>query len=74
MAEKKHEKSFEQQLEELESIINNMENNEVSLETMMSEYEKGTNILAQLNEKLQVAQGKLLKLSCGNIEEMQQHD
>ncbi len=74
MAEKKHEKSFEQQLEELESIINNMENNEVSLETMMSEYEKGTNILAQLNEKLQVAQGKLLKLSSGNIEEMQQHD
>ena len=74
MAEKKHEKSFEQQLEELESIINNMENNEVSLETMMSEYEKGTNILAQLNEKLQVAQGKLQKLSSGNIEEMQQHD
>lgn len=74
MAKEKQEKTFEQQLEELENIISNMENNDIPLETMLSEYEKGTSILNQLHEKLSAAQGKLLKLSGGNIEEMQQYE
>lgn len=74
MPREKVEKTFEQQLEELESIISRMESTQVPLEAMLADYEQGTLILQKLTDKLSAAQAKLQKLSGGEIEELHQDD
>lgn len=69
MAKKEQVFSFEGKLEELDGIITALENEGVTLEDLLKEYERGMGIAAALSEKLQEVQNRLNVLSGGKIEE-----
>lgn len=69
MAKKEQTFSFEQKLEELDGIITALEGEDVTLENLLKEYEKGVSIAAALTEKLKDVQNRLSVLSGGKIEE-----
>ncbi len=66
----KAKESFEAQMEMLNGIIELMEKEDVPLETMLSEYEKGTALVKALTEKLDAAQASLTLLAGGKTEEI----
>lgn len=66
----KQKESFEEQMEKLSGIIELMEKEDVPLETMLAEYEKGMTLVKSLTEKLDAAQASLMALSGGKTEEI----
>lgn len=66
----KAKESFEAQMEKLSGIIELMEKEDVPLETMLAEYEKGTALVKSLTEKLDAAQASLSMLAGGKTEEI----
>lgn len=61
MAEKV--KTFEQQLQQLEVLVQKMDSEDVPLETAIKHYEEGVRISAQLNKILDHAQRRVEILS-----------
>ncbi|MGL6187131.1 MAG: exodeoxyribonuclease VII small subunit [Clostridium chrysemydis] len=51
--------SYEDMYKELNEIIDNLDNNKLSLENSMKEYEKGVKLINKLNKTLSVYEGKL---------------
>ena len=51
--------SYNEMLENLEGILSTLENDELSLEEAMKEYEKGSKIVNKLYKKLSTLEGKI---------------
>jgi exodeoxyribonuclease VII small subunit len=51
--------SFEQAMEELESILHDMDNERLPLEEMIEKYDRGTKLLQVCQSRLQAAQQKV---------------
>lgn len=51
--------SFEESLEKLESIVDEMEGGELSLERLIARYEEGSKLLVQCEKKLKEAERKI---------------
>ena len=54
--------SYNEMLENLEGILSTLENDELSLEDAMKEYEKGSKIVNKLYKTLDTLEGKFLKI------------
>ena len=54
--------SFENKLEELKSIIERIENNNLTLEEVFASYEKGMGLAADLTKQLNEVTGKINEL------------
>ncbi len=66
------EKTFEEDLKELESIANNLENGELNLDEAIKEFEKGMKLSKECTKKLDLAEKKiniLLQDDQGNLKE-----
>ncbi|MBQ3435851.1 MAG: exodeoxyribonuclease VII small subunit [Bacilli bacterium] len=61
MAEKKV-KTFEQNLEELESIVSKLENGEISLDDSIAEFNKAMELAKECDKKLKEAEKSLNKI------------
>ena len=61
MSEKK-EKSFEENLNELESIVSKLENGDISLDNAIKEYDKAMNLANLCDKKLKQAEEKIAKI------------
>ena len=61
MAEKKV-KTFEQNLEELESIVSKLENGEISLDDSIAEFNKVMELAKECDKKLKEAEKSLNKI------------
>jgi exodeoxyribonuclease VII small subunit len=61
MAQKKTDKEirFEEALERLEKIVDEMESGELSLEKMMAHFEEGSQLVKQCGEKLNEVEKKI---------------
>lgn len=72
MAEKK-EKSFEEELEELNKIAEELENGELTLEASVKKFEEGIKISKKCNEALDKAEKKITELvnKEGKIDEVE---
>jgi exodeoxyribonuclease VII small subunit len=53
---------FEQALQQLESIVDTMENDELSLEALLSRYEEGSNLAKVCQTRLAAAELKIQQL------------
>ncbi len=51
--------TFEEGLEKLETIVSEMEDSKLPLETLITHYEKGNKLLAQCDIKLKEAEKKI---------------
>ncbi len=56
------EKTFEQAISELESIVDELEQGDISLEESIKKYEKGMKLSKLCNDKLNQVEQKLKKL------------
>ena len=56
------EKTFEQAMEQLESIVENLEDGALSLDDTLKQFEQGMKLAKTCNEKLNKAEQKLKKL------------
>ena len=54
--------SYNEMLENLEGILSTLENDELSLEDAMKEYEKGSKIVNKLYKTLDALEGKFLTI------------
>ena len=61
MAENK-EKSFEENLDELEEVVKKLENGDVSLDDAINEFNKAMKLAKQCDEKLKSAEEALTKI------------
>ena len=61
MAEKRV-KTFEQNLEELESIVSKLENGEISLDDSIAEFNKAMELAKECDKKLKEAEKSLNKI------------
>lgn len=61
MAEKK-EKTFEEDLIELEEIVKKLENGDVSLDLAITEFEKAMHLAKKCDEKLKTAEESITKI------------
>lgn len=68
------EKSFEEQMEELESIVKELENGKLNLDDSVEKFEKGIKISKQCNKILQEAEKKITMLVNAKDGEMQEED
>ncbi len=68
------EKSFEEQMEELESIVKELENGKLNLDDSVEKFEKGIKISKQCNKILQEAEKKITMLVNTKDGEMQEED
>ena len=68
------EKSFEEQMEELESIVQELENGKLNLDDSVEKFEKGIKISKQCNKILQEAEKKITMLVNTKDGEMQEED
>ncbi|UJF21266.1 exodeoxyribonuclease VII small subunit [Shewanella sp. OMA3-2] len=59
MAKKPENLSFEQSLNELETIVASLEQGEVSLDDALKQFERGINLVRQSQAKLEQAQQKV---------------
>ena len=64
-----NEKTFEQQLQELEQIVNNLEKGNVPLEEAMSQFKEGIDLSNILQKTLNDAEETLTKVINSNGEE-----
>ncbi|TWS95446.1 MULTISPECIES: exodeoxyribonuclease VII small subunit [unclassified Streptococcus] len=55
-------KTFEEDLQELESIVAKLENGDVPLETALAEFQKGMSLSKRLQTTLQEAEKTLVKV------------
>ena len=62
MATKKTDINFEKSLEELESIVEDLESGELSLENSLKSFEKGIKLARQCQEQLSKAELQVQKL------------
>lgn len=60
--------SFENNIENLDEIINNLENGELGLDESIREYEKAMKLIKKSSEILRAAEGKIIKVSENNGE------
>lgn len=68
----KEEKTFEDNLKELEDVARNLETGDLDLDTAIKEFEKGIKLSKKCTEKLDLAEKKiniLLKADDGKISE-----
>lgn len=71
MAEQEKQLSLEENFERLDSIIEQLEAEDVSLEEAFTAYSAGMSILKECNEQIDRVEKKVLKLSeQGNLEEL----
>ena len=61
-AETDAEIAFEEAVEKLETIVQEMESDELSLETMLVRYEQGAKLVKVCEEKLQSAESRITQL------------
>ena len=64
-----NEKTFEQQLQELEQIVNNLEKGNVRLEEAMAQFKEGIDLSNTLQKTLNDAEETLTKVINSNGEE-----
>lgn len=67
-----NERTFEESLNELEKVAQNLERGELSLEAAISEFEKGMKLSKECSEKLEQAEKRiniLVKNENGELEE-----
>lgn len=74
LAKPTEDKSFEQNLVELDEIISRIEQGKLSLEGMLTEYEKGMAISTLLTNQLEKAKAKLMLLNDGKLKESEADD
>ncbi|ESA45463.1 TPA: exodeoxyribonuclease VII small subunit [Streptococcus pyogenes] len=55
-------KTFEENLQDLETIVNKLENGDVPLEEVISEFQKGMLLSKELQKTLQAAEKTLVKV------------
>lgn len=55
-------KTFEENLQDLETIVNKLENGDVPLEEAISEFQKGMLLSKELQKTLQAAEKTLIKV------------
>ena len=65
--------SYNEMLENLEGILSTLENDELSLEEAMKDYEKGTKIVNKLYKTLDTLEGKFLTIK-ENSEVVREND
>ena len=68
MVEENENFSFEEKLEELEKIVNNLETGEVSLDDAIEEFKKAMDLVKECDEKLNSAQEAIAKIVNDNKE------
>ena len=56
------EKSFEENLEELEKIINNLESGDIPLDDAIEEFNKAVNLIKVCDDKLKNAEESIAKI------------
>lgn len=61
--------NYEKSVKELETIVDKLENGNLSLEEMMKLYEKGTALAAACSKSLEAVELKITQLSGGKVEE-----
>jgi exodeoxyribonuclease VII small subunit len=69
--------NFEQQLDNLESIVDQLESGELTLEQSIEEYQAGVKSLKSLHQAMSSAEQKVTELSAdlrGEIDELQEGD
>lgn len=68
--------TFEEGLEKLETIVSEMEDSKLPLETLITHYEQGTKLLGQCDIKLKEAEKKIeiLKAKSENGPEFQEFE
>ncbi|MGL4254467.1 MAG: exodeoxyribonuclease VII small subunit [Fusobacteriaceae bacterium] len=60
--------SFENNIENLDKIIENLESGELGLDESIKEYEKAMKLIKKSSEILRAAEGKIIKVSEKNEE------
>ncbi len=65
--------SYNEMLENLEAILSTLENDQLSLEEAMKEYEKGSKIVNKLYKTLDTLEGKFLTIK-ENSEVVREND
>lgn len=63
------EKTFEESLQELQDVVNNLEQGDIPLEKALSEFQKGIQLSSQLQDTLKNAEKTLTKVMKDNGEE-----
>ncbi|KAF0365518.1 exodeoxyribonuclease VII small subunit [Pediococcus acidilactici] len=63
------EKTFEENLQELQDVVNNLEQGDIPLEKALSEFQKGIQLSSQLQDTLKNAEKTLTKVMKDNGEE-----
>lgn len=63
------EKTFEENLQELQDVVNNLEQGDIPLEKALSEFQKGIQLSLQLQDTLKNAEKTLTKVMKDNGEE-----
>lgn len=71
---KSTEAGFEQKLDLLEGLVKKMEEGGMQLEDLIASYEQGIKLAQGLNQELDQAQAKLLKLKGSVLQEGQDGD
>ncbi len=62
-------KTFEENLQELQAVVNNLEQGDIPLEKALSEFQKGIQLSSQLQDTLKNAEKTLTKVMKDNGEE-----
>lgn len=65
-------KSFEESLDELEKIANNLENGDLGLDEAINEFEKGIKLSKECSEKLDEAEKRINILVQGENDELKE--
>jgi exodeoxyribonuclease VII small subunit len=63
------EKTFEENLQELQAVVSNLEQGDIPLEKALSEFQKGIKLSSELQETLKNAEKTLTKVMQDNGEE-----
>ena len=66
MAPKKKMPTFEEGLERLENIANQLEKSELPLDELLKLYEEGMKLSTELNQKLDAANGRMMEVRLGS--------
>ena len=66
MAPKKKTPTFEEGLERLDNIANQLEKSELPLDELLKLYEEGMKLSTELNQKLDAANGRMMEVRLGS--------
>ncbi|MCO6543040.1 MAG: exodeoxyribonuclease VII small subunit [Lactobacillus sp.] len=69
MTNNKNDKTFEENLDELQKIVDNLQQGEVPLEEAMDQFQKGINLSKILEKTLSEAEKKLTKVMTADGQE-----